>query len=145
MKDKGCFMRNKSSIEFYNMIFPIWLIWLFPLTWIIILPGNFIIDSLVLLITLKLLNINEKKNIYKKTILKVWGYGFLADLIGTIIMIIPGTIENFLSGATKEWWYKNLTMPVHIVHLITFIQFLGYYLLQLSLHFLFTSLTIKVV
>lgn len=112
MKDKGCFMRNKSSIKFYNLIFPIWLIWLFPLTWIIILPGNFIIDSLVLLITLKVPNINEKKNIYKKTILKVWGYGFLADLIGTIIMIIPGTIENFLSGATKEWWYKNLTMPV---------------------------------
>ena len=61
MKDKGCFMRNKSSIEFYNMIFPIWLIWLFPLTWILILLGNFIIDSLVLLITLKVLNINEKK------------------------------------------------------------------------------------
>ena len=44
--------------------------------------------------------------------MKVWGYGFLADLIGTIIMIIPGTIENFLSGSSREWWYKNLTMPV---------------------------------
>ncbi|WP_294186413.1 hypothetical protein [uncultured Clostridium sp.] len=69
-------MRSKSSIKFYNLIFPIWLIWLFPLTWIIILPGNFIIDSLVLLITLKVLNINEKKNVYKKAILKVWDMDF---------------------------------------------------------------------
>ena len=73
------------------------------------------------------------------------GYGFLADLIGTIIMIIPGIIENFLSGSSREWWYKNLTMQYPIVLLIAFIQLLGYYLPQLSLHFLFTSLTIKVV
>lgn len=105
-------MRDRSSIKIYNMIFPIWLLWLFPLTWIIILPGNFIIDSLVVLITLKVLNINDKKSIYKKIILKVWGNGFLADIIGTIIMIISVVIENFLPVNSRKWWYDNLSMPV---------------------------------
>ena len=105
-------MKNKSSIKIYNVIFPIWLLWLFPLTWIIILPGNFIIDSLILLLTLKVLKINDKKNIYKKTILKVWLFGFLSDFIGTLIMLIPVIVENSLPVNFRDWWYSNLTAPV---------------------------------
>lgn len=105
-------MKNKSSIKIYNLIFPIWLLWLFPLTWIVVLPGNFIIDSLVLLLTLKVLKINDKKNIYKKTILKVWGFGFLSDFIGTVIMLVPELISSNIPASFRDWWYKNLSSPV---------------------------------
>ena len=105
-------MRNKNSIKMYNLVFPIWLLWLFPLTWIVVLPGNFIIDSLVVLITLKLLKVSNIKNLYKKAILKVWGFGFLSDFIGTAIMFIPMLIEGKIPIAYREWWYKNLNSAV---------------------------------
>ena len=103
-------MKNKSSIKIYNMFFPIWLLWLFPFTWSVVLPGNFIIDSLVLLLTLKVLKINDKKKIYKKTILKIWGFGFLSDFIGCLIMLIPGFIGTKLP--VNEWWLNNLTRAI---------------------------------
>ncbi|WP_300384607.1 hypothetical protein [Clostridium sp.] len=105
-------MNTKKSIKIYNVVFPIWLLWLFPLTWIVVLPGNFIIDSLVVLITLKLLNISNIKNVYKKTIIKVWLFGFLSDFIGTAIMLMPELIESKAPVAYREWWYKNLTSAV---------------------------------
>ena len=33
-------MKGKK-IKLYNMAFPIWLLWLIPITWFIILPVNF--------------------------------------------------------------------------------------------------------
>lgn len=105
-------MSNKGNIKIYNMIFPIWILWLVPITWLIVLPGNFIIDSAVILIALKLLKIDGKKEIYKKTILKIWIFGFISDFIGTAIMIISGLIKFNRSEVMRDWWYKNIEMPV---------------------------------
>lgn len=33
---------SKKSIKFYNLIFPIWFLILIPITWIFILPANFL-------------------------------------------------------------------------------------------------------
>ncbi|MHC1722262.1 MAG: hypothetical protein AB9836_03540 [Aminipila sp.] len=82
----------KKGIKLYNIIFPVWMLLIFPPTWIVILPANFIIDSLVLLIALKFIikNTDIKKN-YKKTILKVWSLGFAADIVGTLTLFIVET------------------------------------------------------
>ena len=106
----------KKDIKLYNIIFPIWLLWLFPQILIFILPANFLIDSLVLLITMSIFKIGFNKKIYKKSILKIWGFGFLADIIGTIFMIIPIIIDNFLDTNTafERWWYDNLTTTIGI-------------------------------
>lgn len=105
-------MKNKTSIKMYNLVFPIWLLWLLPLTWVVVLPANFIIDSLVVLITLKLLKVSNIKNLYKKSILKVWGFGFLSDFIGTAIMLIPELIDGRIPSAYRKWWYKNITSAI---------------------------------
>lgn len=105
-------MKNKSSIKFYNMFFPIWLLWLFPFAWSVVLPVNFIIDSLVLLLTLKVLKINNKKKIYKKTILKVWGFGFLSDFIGTLVMFSICVVADNLPNNIRRLWFDNLTIPL---------------------------------
>ncbi|MDU5109999.1 MAG: hypothetical protein E6248_06100 [Clostridium sp.] len=105
-------MKNKTSIKIYNLIFPIWIIWLFPITWIVVLPANFIIDSLVILITLMVLKINDKKTIYKKAIFKAWIFGFLSDFIGTVIMIIPSLIFSKLPKNISMWIDKNLISPL---------------------------------
>lgn len=99
-------MKRKNGIKMYNVVFPIWLLWLFPLTWIIILPANFIIDSLVVLITLKLLKVNNTKSLYKKSILKVWWFGFLSDLIGALILLVPELMGKIIPANYSARWDK---------------------------------------
>ena len=78
---------TKNS-KLYNIIFPVWLLWLYPLLWLIVIPGNFIIDSLVLISSMFILKINDKKQFYKKSILKVFLFGMLSDIIGTLYMFL---------------------------------------------------------
>ena len=74
-------MKNKE-IRFYNILFPIWMLMLIPTAWIAVLPINFIVDSLVILITMKAIGVKYKGKMYRKSILKVWIFGFVADMIG---------------------------------------------------------------
>lgn len=79
---------KKNQTKLYNMIMPIWLLIIFPFTWIIILPLNYLIDALVLKLSMKHLKIENRKEIYKMTILKTWIFGFLADFIGAGLLLI---------------------------------------------------------
>ena len=72
--------------KMYNMILPIWLLVFVPITWIVVIPINFVVDSAVLIMMMQLLKVKNKVDIYKRVIIKVWIYGFLADLIGGIII-----------------------------------------------------------
>ena len=54
---------KKNQTKLYNVIMPIWLLVIFPFTWIIILPLNYLIDTLVLRLTMKHLNIENRKEI----------------------------------------------------------------------------------
>lgn len=78
----------KKEMKLYNMIFPLWSFYIIPVYWIVILPANFIIDSIVFAAALAALKVPEKKAIYKKCILRVWLYGFLADIIGAGFLLI---------------------------------------------------------
>lgn len=104
----------KQEVKLYNLIFPIWMLWIFPLTWLVILPANFIIDSLVVLIALKLLKVQEVKTNYKKVILKVWGFGFLSDFIGTAFMFSALMLDSLWDSGTGfgKWWYEHITNAV---------------------------------
>ena len=90
---------KKKDIKLYNMIMPIWLLVIFPFTWVFILPLNYLIDTLVLRLTMKKLKVEKRKEIYKMTILKTWIYGFLADFIGAAIILIP------------SWWLYEIVNP----------------------------------
>jgi hypothetical protein len=85
-------MKTKKEIRLYNLLFPMYLLWLLPTLWLIVMPANFLIDSIVILIALSILKL-PRIAIYKKTILKVWGYGFLADLIGSIFLFIISEVS----------------------------------------------------
>lgn len=80
-------MKNCKT-KLYNVLFPVWMLMMFPVMWLIILPGNFIIDSLVLLITMKIPNYADKKLFYKKHILKIFLFGMLADIIGALFIFL---------------------------------------------------------
>ena len=82
-------MKNKrTEITFYNVLFPFWMLLMFPVAWLIVLPGNFLIDSLVLLVSLRVLGAENKKLWYKNYIGKIFAFGMLSDLIGAGYMLL---------------------------------------------------------
>lgn len=86
-------MKNK----YYNIIFPIWLLIFLPVSWIVVFPANFLIDSLVVLLTLKHLHADDIKLNWKACILRVWGFGFLADILASLLLLfLPDFLLSFL-------------------------------------------------
>ncbi len=105
-------MRKNNGVKLYNLIFPIWLLWLFPLTWIVILPANFLIDLLVVTLTLKFLKVQDIRQKVKPIIFKVWIFGFVADFVGTIAMFLSGLMDFDYETKLGKWWYENITNAV---------------------------------
>ena len=103
---------KKKSIKLYNVIFPIWLLCLIPMTWLVVLPANFLIDLLVVVLTMKYLKVKEIKLNAKSVILKVWIFGFISDFIGTASMFIANVIDFNYETPLGKWWYNNFTNAV---------------------------------
>lgn len=63
----------KRDIKLYNLIFPMWGIYfyavLFPYFFVLLLPANFIVDTVMLLLLFFLFKVPEKKELYRKGIL----------------------------------------------------------------------------
>lgn len=101
----------KKEVKLYNVLFPFWMLMLFPQIWLIILPGNFIIDSLVLVISMYLLKLEEKKQFYKRNILKIFAFGILSDVIGSLYMLLM--MICFQLGRMGDELY--ITLPALII------------------------------
>ncbi len=97
-------MRNT---KIYNVMFPVWILWLFPITWIVVLPANFIIDLCVVALTMKYLKMTDIKGKAKSVILRVWIMGFVADIIGSLFMFV-GNLIDF----GNEWIMDKVVIPL---------------------------------
>lgn len=84
---------KKNNIRLYNVLFPYWMLLLFPQLWLIILPGNLIIDSLVLIISMTVLKIADKKQWYKQHIIKIFLFGMISDIIGAAYLLLMMVLE----------------------------------------------------
>ena len=101
-------MKNNRSVRLYNVMFPIWFFFFFPPVWLLILPVNFLVDSLVVLLSAKGQKLETPKALWKKHILPVWGIGFLSDLVGAgltfglywLLAELPGMELHLFPGAT---------------------------------------------
>lgn len=107
----------KNETRLYNVFFPIWLLLLFyPLYWLAVLPVNFGVDLLVIVLTLRILHADDIKTKAKKSIWKVWLFGFLADLLGGALMLstqfIDLALRRYAPEAAVTWWYENITNAV---------------------------------
>ena len=99
-----------------NIIFPAWALFVFPFAWAVILPANFIIDSVVVVIALKLLRASNIKILYKKMIFKVWGLGFAADILGSIsLMIILGFADDITRMKYRGLSYDPTSYPLGLI------------------------------
>ncbi len=98
----------KQSIRLYNIILPIWLLWIFPQVWLILLPGNLIIDCAVLLITLLALRHTQKGAVLKRLWWKFWLLGFVADAAGVAWMLL-----GLLPAQWSDWWSDHIAYMMH--------------------------------
>ncbi len=108
----------KKQIRLYNVLFPIWLLWLFPQVLAIVLPGNLLIDCAVLFLALLALKHAQKGAVVKKLWWKFWLLGFAADLVGTAWMFL-GWVLMELPGVDRWVTYINLIRPW--THPLTFL------------------------
>lgn len=79
---------KKHTVRLNNVLFPVWMLMLFWQTWLLVLPGNFLIDSAVLLLSLRTFDKDARKTLYKKHIGKVFCFGLLADFIGAALLFV---------------------------------------------------------
>ena len=84
-------MKRKST-RLYNLFFPVWLLFLHPALIAAALPINFGIDLLVVYLTLRAMNIENKKELLKAKAWRTWLFGFAADGIGGVILLILSQI-----------------------------------------------------
>lgn len=83
----------KKNIRLYNMILPPYMLMAFvPSIAVFSLVGNFIIDSLVLLIISIIIFKKIDKDFYIKSIWRVWLLGFAGDFVGVIYLFIGSEI-----------------------------------------------------
>ena len=99
----------KKQTRIYNVIFPIWLLILFPQLLVYVLPGNLIIDCAVLWFTLLALKHAQKGAVVKLLWWKFWLLGFAADLIGVAWMFLGW----LLSIPFEDWWTDTLRYIMH--------------------------------
>ena len=114
----------KRNIRLYNVMFPLWMILLIaPTVWIFVIPGNFIIDSIVLVMSLYAMKIADKRSFYKKSIVSVFLSGLLADFIGSLFAFC--LIYFFELGSMGDEFY--ITVPSLVISMC-FIYILNYFI-----------------
>ena len=99
----------KRKHRLYNVIFPIWMLALFPQVWLIVIPGNLLVDCLVLLLTLLALKHRDKGGVVKQLWWKFWLVGFAADAIVVAWMLLGW----LLAVPFGSWWESSVG---HIMH-----------------------------
>ena len=104
----------KKEVRLYNVIFPVWMMFLFPQIWLIALPGNLVIDVLVLAVTLKVLGHPNKWAVVKKLWWKFWLLGFLADFVG-VAALIPALFVGLALDLAPgmDWLYDQISPIMH--------------------------------
>lgn len=83
-----------KSNKLYNILFPVWFLLVFPITWLVILPVNLLIDVAVIIAGLREFNIKDKYEKIKSIILQVWILGFIADIIGCLLLFLTGLFSK---------------------------------------------------
>ena len=61
-----------TDVKLRSTVFPLWMLFFVPLAWLVIIPGNFLVDSLALIISIIVLKLDNKKDFYKQNILKIF-------------------------------------------------------------------------
>lgn len=99
-----------KEIKLYNMILPPFMLFLFlPEWWIGSIVGNFIIDSVVMILLIFIMFKKFNFKVYKNAIIKVWSFGFVADLLGVFYLTIISISSNAEYYEGNNIWKQILS------------------------------------
>ncbi len=87
----------KQEVRLYNMILPVWILWLFPQLLVFVAPANLLVDCLVLALTLAALKHQGKRAVVKELWCKFWLRGFGADFLGVLFLLAGAFTADALS------------------------------------------------
>lgn len=95
----------KKQTRIYNLIFPIWILILFPQLLVFVIPGNLIVDCAVLFLALLALRHARKGAVVKQLWWRFWLLGFAADLIGVAWMFLGWLSIDAIdrAGIAGDW------------------------------------------
>ena len=97
--------RNRE-VRLYNILFPIWLLIFLPsYLWFLLIPANYLIDALVLWLSLRKTAPLSYNDALKKT-WKIYLAGFAADLAGALFLLLISSLD------LNDWWWKNMQYSV---------------------------------
>lgn len=90
---------------FANIFFPTWMLPAFPtLIWPVLIAGNLAVDSLVLFLWARSRQISDIKAIWKKSILRICLFGFLADLLASAFLYLIVAISDSFGADFNVYW-----------------------------------------
>ncbi len=121
---------------------------LLPPVILLVIPANFIVDSLVLLAGFKAFDISEKLKQYKKCILKVWCFGFLADILGSLLLLATQLFESnsfIMDKLTQPLMWNPFKSPYAFIYAVVVIAICAFLIYFFNNRFSFkkTDLTDK--
>ena len=135
----------KKPQRFYNVIFPLWIIWLFPPIILLCGVGNFIIDAAAILIGMKCLGIARpawKKSFH--VIMIAWLCGFGADFIGALYLVAFNIIWDLLPfelpGVLSAVQYDPFSHPVALLIVLSAVAVSGFCIYQFDHRSAFSDL-----
>ncbi|MBO6046359.1 MAG: hypothetical protein J6P61_01270 [Erysipelotrichaceae bacterium] len=78
-------MKQNKNVTLYNILLPIWMLIFFPTPlWLILIPGNYLIDRFILKWSLG--DMAEKGMFCRKHTWKICLVGFISDFIGAVLL-----------------------------------------------------------
>lgn len=93
---------NRCGVRLYNMILPVWLLWILPPVWLIILPANLLIDTAVLFCVLLAQGRRDKRRVMKRMWWRIWWRGFAADAAGVGWLL--AALALYEMGGRDAFW-----------------------------------------
>ena len=95
-------MKDNKDIRLYNILLPLWLIiWVPSWLWLILIPGNYLIDRLV--VTLSLKGMEDRNAFCRKHTWKICLAGFFSDFVGCLILLPVLFFGAFLPEGSEFW------------------------------------------
>ena len=129
-------MKRNKTTRLYNIILPIWLlVWWPSWLWLLLIPANYLVDSLVSYLSMKKLGIEDCRQKTLKHSWKICLIGFLSDFAGAAFLlavlyltdiILPNEAGEAIAYGLS--WKPNLYSVLIILTAIAISGFLIYVL-----------------
>lgn len=103
-------MQDRKPKKLYNILFMPFFLSAYSITSFFMIPVNFLVDSMVLLLIAFCFKLEDKWQFYSKSIVKVWLLGFAADLMGTVILSVLYVVGDYYFPAT--WFCEAVSLPL---------------------------------